>query len=145
MTNTYCLQKRMFLKTKWLSISQFDLLFFVKSYLKKYIRNRMFVKEHIVCGSVSGQVSTQHRTHHLQCCVTARICLAAGGPIYLCWLVTTDTINIFESNKDANNANLRLYDKVSFGVWEDGTMAFAEKVVAGAWKGRRGISVYETL
>ena len=32
----------------------------------------MFVKEHIVCGSFSGQVSTRHRTHHLQRCVPAR-------------------------------------------------------------------------
>ena len=58
---------------------------------RKSIRNKMFVKER---GSVRGQVSTRHRTHHLQCCVPARepltqplagrytrICLAAGGPI----------------------------------------------------------------
>ena len=33
---------------------------------KDPIRSKMFVKEHIVCRSVSGQVSTQHRAHHLQ-------------------------------------------------------------------------------
>ena len=32
----------------------------------------MFVKEHIVSGSVSGQMLTRHRTHQLQFCVSAR-------------------------------------------------------------------------
>ena len=51
---------------------------------KEPIRNKMFVKEHIVCRSVSGQVSTQHRTHHLQSCVPARgpLTTATCGPLY---------------------------------------------------------------
>ena len=44
-----------------------------------------------------------------------KICLAAGDPIYFYSLISA-TINIFESNKDANNANKRLYNRVSFGV-----------------------------
>ena len=87
----------------------------------------MFVKEH---GSVRGQVSTRHRTHHLQCCVPARgplaqplagrytrICLAAGGPYtFADWLLTQST---YSRVTKTPITQINGYDRVYFGVWDD--------------------------